>query len=82
VPALAKLLQAREQLTNLMRYMDGKVAAEDQIKKLLGNPELMSALRDRAAEAETHVEADADAPPDAEAEEGDEAGKGKGKGKK
>lgn len=30
VPALAKLLQARQQLTNLMRYMDGKVAAENR----------------------------------------------------
>ena len=29
VPALAKLLEAREQLANLLRYMDGKVAAED-----------------------------------------------------
>src|SRR5690242_19153548 len=37
VPAMAKLLQAREQLANLQRYMDGKVAAEDQLKKLLGD---------------------------------------------
>ena len=29
VPAMAKLLQAREQLANLLKYMDGKVAAED-----------------------------------------------------
>jgi len=49
VPALAKLLESREQLANLLRYMDGKVAAEDQIKKLLGNPELMQSLRDRVA---------------------------------
>jgi len=34
VPATAKLLEAREQLANLLRYMDGKVAAEDQLKKL------------------------------------------------
>jgi type VI secretion system protein ImpB len=56
VPALAKLLQAREQLANLLRYMDGKVAAEDQIKKLLADPQLMAALKERAAqkgEAET-----------------------------
>jgi type VI secretion system protein ImpB len=37
VPATAKLLRAREQLANLLRYMDGKVAAEDQIKKLLAD---------------------------------------------
>jgi type VI secretion system protein ImpB len=50
VPVLAKLLQSREQLANLLRYMDGKVAAEDQIKKLLADPQLMEALRDRVAE--------------------------------
>ena len=49
VPALAKLLESREQLSNLMRYMDGKVAAEDQLKQLLSDPQLMQALRDRAA---------------------------------
>lgn len=51
IPALAKLLQAREQLANLQRYMDGKVAAESQIKQLLQDPQLMSALRDRAPSA-------------------------------
>jgi type VI secretion system protein ImpB len=51
VPALAKLLEAREQLSNLLRYMDGKVAAEDQIKQLLADPQLMQALKERAAKA-------------------------------
>jgi type VI secretion system protein ImpB len=50
VPALNKLLEAREQLTNLLRYMDGKAAATDQIKALLADPQLMSALQKRAAE--------------------------------
>lgn len=50
VPALAKLLQAREQLSNLLRYMDGKVGAEDTLKKLLADPQLMAALKDRLAE--------------------------------
>jgi type VI secretion system protein ImpB len=53
VPALAKLLKAREQLANLQRYMDGKVAAEDQIKNLLKDPELMKLLADRKAEGTT-----------------------------
>jgi type VI secretion system protein ImpB len=57
VPALAELLKAREQLANLLRYMDGKVAASDQIKALLKDPALMAALKDKlgapAAEAET-----------------------------
>jgi type VI secretion system protein ImpB len=48
VPALNSLLDARSQLANLLRYMDGKVAAEDQIKALLKDPKLMEALRDRA----------------------------------
>jgi type VI secretion system protein ImpB len=50
VPSLAKLLQAREQLANLMRYMDGKVAASDQLKALLADPQLMAALKDKLAE--------------------------------
>jgi type VI secretion system protein ImpB len=53
VPALAKLLQAREQLANLQRYMDGKIAAEASIRKLLADPQLMAALKkSRASEAE------------------------------
>src|SRR5690606_4159920 len=49
VPALARLLEAREQLANLLRYMDGKVAASDQIKALLADPQLMLALKERLA---------------------------------
>jgi type VI secretion system protein ImpB len=49
VPATAKLLEAREQLANLLRYLDGKVAAEDQLKKLLNDPQLMTALNERTA---------------------------------
>jgi len=44
-PAMAKLLQAREQLSNLLKYMDGKAAAEDSLKKLLADPQLMAALK-------------------------------------
>ena len=50
VPAVAKLLQAREQLSNLLRYMDGKVGAESALKKLLADPQLMAAMKDRLAE--------------------------------
>jgi type VI secretion system protein ImpB len=58
VPVLAKLLQSREQLANLLRYMDGKVAAEDQIKKLLADPQLMEALRDRVAEQDKSADSE------------------------
>jgi type VI secretion system protein ImpB len=47
VPAMANLLQAREQLSNLLRYMDGKAAAEDTLKKLLADPELMAAMKSK-----------------------------------
>ena len=53
IPALAKLLKAREQLSNLQRYMDGKVAAEDQLKTLLNDPELMKLLDEKRAATET-----------------------------
>ncbi|MBL8572765.1 MAG: type VI secretion system contractile sheath small subunit [Hyphomicrobiaceae bacterium] len=53
VPSLAKLLDARSQLANLLRYMDGKVSAEDALKKLLSDPDLMAALKDRAPAADT-----------------------------
>lgn len=49
VPAVAKLLEAREQLKNLQRYMDGKVNAENKLRELLADPDLMEALRQRAA---------------------------------
>ena len=48
VPALAKLLEAREQLANLLRYMDGKVAASDQIKALLADPAAHGGAQGRA----------------------------------
>lgn len=47
VPAMARLLEAREQLANLLRFMDGKMAATDQVKALLADPQLMAALRDK-----------------------------------
>lgn len=47
VPALAKLLEAREQLKNLQLYMDGKVDAEAKLRELLKDPELMEALREK-----------------------------------
>jgi type VI secretion system protein ImpB len=60
IPATATLLEAREQLANLLRYMDGKVAAEDQLKKLLADPKLMAALNERAAREGGEPEPEAD----------------------
>ena len=44
VPALAKLLEARTQLANLVTYMDGKAGAEELIARLLKDPALLQAL--------------------------------------
>ena len=44
VDALAKLLEARTQLHNLLSYMDGKSGAEELIAKTLQNPALLEAL--------------------------------------
>jgi len=52
VPALAKLLEAREQLNNLRLYMDGKADAEAKLRELLKDPELMAALRDKMGSAD------------------------------
>lgn len=49
VPALAKLLEARQRLANLQRYMDGKAAAEEQLRTLLKDPELMRLLNEQKA---------------------------------
>jgi type VI secretion system protein ImpB len=45
VPALNKLLEARQQLSNLITYMDGKSGAEDLIAKFLQDPDLLQKLK-------------------------------------
>jgi len=44
VGALNQLLQARNQLANLVTYMDGRTGAEDLVAKLLKDPALLQAL--------------------------------------
>lgn len=44
VESLNKLLTARNELSNLLTYMDGKSGTEDLIAKLLADPELMKSL--------------------------------------
>ena len=44
VEPLRKLLEAREQLANLMTYMDGKTGAEDLMAKITNDPTLLRAL--------------------------------------
>ena len=44
VDALRKLLEARQQLANLITYMDGKGGAEELVGKLLQDPALLQTL--------------------------------------
>lgn len=44
VPALKALLEARQQLANLITYMDGKSGAETLIAQLLADPKALEAL--------------------------------------
>jgi type VI secretion system protein ImpB len=44
VDALKKLLEARQQLSNLITYMDGKGGAEELVGRLLQDPALLQTL--------------------------------------
>ncbi len=55
VPALKKLLDARQELSDLMAYMDGKDGAQDLLDKVLKDPDLMKSLA--SAKANTTDEA-------------------------
>ena len=46
VDSLNKLLEARQQLANLVTYMDGKGSAEELIGKVLQDPALLKSLAD------------------------------------
>ena len=52
VDSLNKLLEARQQLQNLVTYMDGKGGAEELIGKLMADPALLGALASSAKPAD------------------------------
>ncbi|MCU1736062.1 MULTISPECIES: type VI secretion system contractile sheath small subunit [unclassified Pseudomonas] len=56
VEPLRELLEARNQLANLLTYMDGKSGAEQLMAKLLENPALMQSLLAHAKPAVTESE--------------------------
>lgn len=59
VPALKELLDARQQLADLMLYMTSKPKAAQQIKDLLDDPEKLKVLAQQAkAEADARREAE------------------------
>jgi len=62
IPALAKLLEARQQLNDLLLYMDGKDGAQELLDKVLKDPALLQAL----SAAKPQADAAEDAPSPAE----------------
>jgi len=57
IEPLAKLLEARTQLEDLLSYMDGKHGAQDLLDKVLNDPALLKAiLAERAAARETDAD--------------------------
>jgi len=52
VDALNKLLEARQQLSNLVTYMDGKSGAEELLAKVLNDPALLQSLATSAKPAD------------------------------
>jgi len=44
VDALNKLLTARQQLSNLITFMDGKTGAEELLAKVIADPALLASL--------------------------------------
>ena len=67
VPALNELLEARQQLADLMLYMTSKPQAAAQIKELLNDPDKLKVLAEQAA-AETAAKKAADEAASDEAE--------------
>jgi type VI secretion system protein ImpB len=63
VDGLKQLMEARQQLSNLLSYMDGKQGAEDLIQKVLNDPALLKTLAAKAKEAEPAAAAEPDAQP-------------------
>jgi type VI secretion system protein ImpB len=57
VPALAELLEARQQLSDLITYMDGKSDAQERMGELLTNPTLLAALAAAGAKKNAEDEA-------------------------
>ena len=52
VDSLKQLLDARQQLQNLVTYMDGKTGAEELLAKVLADPALLSSLASSAKPAD------------------------------
>jgi len=52
VEPLRKLLEARQQLSNLVTYMDGKTGAEQLVERIMNDPDLLKSLAAQAKPAD------------------------------
>ena len=52
IEPLRKLLEARQQLSNLVTFMDGKTGAEELVERIMKDPELLKSLAAQAKPAE------------------------------
>ena len=59
VDSLSKLLEARQQLANLLTYMDGKTGAEQLLRQMLQDPTLLKTLATAPKPAEAAADATA-----------------------
>ena len=62
IEPLAKLLEARTQLEDLLSYMDGKHGAQDLLDKVLNDPALLKALLAERAAARSEADGTPSAP--------------------
>lgn len=56
IPQMQKLIEAREHLSQLITYMDGKSKAEEVIKNFLEKPDFLNELVNNAQKAVSDVE--------------------------
>ncbi|GGC32232.1 type VI secretion system-associated protein [Novosphingobium marinum] len=68
VPALKKLLDARQELNDLMLFMDGKDGAQDLLEKLMKDPDLLKSMTAAKAQSQ-EADSGADAAPEDETKE-------------
>ena len=61
IPSLAKLLEARQQLNDLLLYMDGKDGAQDLLDKVLKDPALLKAISSAKSPVEEQAPAEGEA---------------------
>ena len=52
VDGLKQMLEARQQLANLITYMDGKTGAEELVDRIMKDPELLKSLAAQAKPAD------------------------------